>query len=155
VRVIVDVNVPIAIGATAGAPHCDCGTLTTWIPQIGAIDLRSDSTSEQFPKFDTYDGRNNKVHIDSLHKLRQVERESEKMAADGVGQPMVWRRYSQDRSNQDQSALHRSLTPGEAPTPEAARRFGGPNRALANEAAAGDYGPGVTDANTSALGGGD
>jgi hypothetical protein len=36
-QVLVDVNVPISLGAQAGAPE-HCGRRTAWIPQVGRID---------------------------------------------------------------------------------------------------------------------
>lgn len=150
-RVIVDHNVPIAIGAQEGAPPCpDCGGRTSWIPQVGRMDLRPDGDSA-FQKFTTTDGRGNRVEIDSLHKLRQVERESEIAYRNGEGQPMVWRRYSQDSTNRDQHTLHQSLDGGEHPSDEAKRKFGSTLRKGEAVADAG-FGPGVSEANASALG---
>lgn len=146
-RVLVDINVPISIGAQAGAPSCpDCGGQTAWIPQVGRMDAY-----EPFQEFTTTDGRGKEVLVDSLHRLRKVEEEAEAAYRNGEGQPMVWRRYSQDVSNQDQHTLHRSYDGSEQPTEEAKRRFGQTLR-RGDAAAEGEYGPGVSDANTSALG---
>lgn len=103
-----------------------------------------------FRAFDTTDGRGQPVHIDSLRKLRQVERESEVHARNGEGQPMVFRRYAQNDSNKDQHTLHQSYEGGEQPTREAAHRFGSTLRKEASEPDHA-FGPGVTEANTSAL----
>jgi hypothetical protein len=43
--------------------------------------------------------------VDSLHAMRKIERETERLAADRAGQPLVWRDYSQDKSNFDQHTL--------------------------------------------------
>jgi len=144
--VLVDLPVSIAIGAKAGAPRCpDCGGPTAWIPQVGRMDAY-----EPFQEFDTLDGRNRPVHIDSLHKLRQVEREAEALTRDGAGQPMIWRRYSQDQSNRDQHTLAPSLDGGTHPTPEAKHRFGSTKQTYAEDPER-PYGPGVSEANASAL----
>lgn len=153
-RILIDRHVPIAIGAQAGAPPCpDCGRPMAWIPQVGRMDLRSDSDDQAFQKFTTTDGRGNRIEIDSMHTLRRVERESEIAFRNGEGQPMVWRQYSQDRSNKDQHTLHRSLDGSEQPTAEAKHRFG--STLQTGEAVAArepGFGPGVSEANASALG---
>ena len=89
-QVLRDVNVPVAIGANAGAPD-HCGQSTAWIPGATAMDVGGVKTAG-FRAFDTTDGRGEPVHIDSLRKLRQVKRESEVHARNGEGQPMVFRR---------------------------------------------------------------
>lgn len=145
-----NVYVPVAVGATAGAPACGtCGARMAWIPAAPALHY-GDVKGAAFHAFDTTDGRGNPVHIDSLRKLRQVEKESEQMARDGVGQPMVWRRYAQDNTNKDQPTLSRSYDGGEHPTPEAKHRFGETLRKSATEPDH-EYGPAVSDANASAL----
>lgn len=148
--VLKDVNVPIAIGARAGAP-AHCGRPTIWIPQVGAMDVRSDGDST-FQKFETTDGRGNPVTIDSLHKLRQVERDSEIAYRNGEGQPMVWRRYAQDGSNRDQPTLSPSYDGSEQPTAAAKHRFGSTLR-KSTKAPDESFGPGVNESNASALGG--
>jgi hypothetical protein len=50
-------------------------------------------------------GRPTTIEIDSLHKLRQVERESEVRARNGEGRPLVWRDYAQQRTNGDVHTL--------------------------------------------------
>jgi hypothetical protein len=151
-QVLTDIHVPVAIGATAGAPD-HCGVKMTPIPGIGSMDIGAVKTAG-FRGFDTTDGRGNPVRVDSLHKLRQVERESEQAYRNGEGQPMVWRRWAQDGSNADQPTLSRSYYGGDAPTPAAAHRFGSTLK-KATEAPGHVYGPGVSDANTSALPGGE
>jgi hypothetical protein len=137
----IDIYRPISVGAKADPPLC-CDQPMEVIPQLGGLDTYAIGTA-----FDVMDGRNQPVHVDSLRKLRQVEADSEKMARDGVGQRMVWRRYAQNASNIHKHSLKDD--PSESPTPEAARKFSplrhgktAPDRA---------YGPGVSDANTSAL----
>lgn len=106
-------------GASACPPYCpSCPgeILMQWIPQVGAMD-----TYDVNLCFDVKDGRNQLIHVDSLKKLRMVERESEAMAANGEGQKMVWRKYSQDRSNVHKHSIMED--PSEAPTRASARRF--------------------------------
>jgi hypothetical protein len=145
-QVLVDVNVPVALGATRGAPS-HCGQPARWIPQVGRMDA---GNGPGFQAFETYDGQNRKVTVDSLTKLRAIERASEADARDGRGQPMVWRRYSNDRSNQDVHSLHPGWTGGQAPDPAFVKKHGAAIRRSA-EVANTDYGPGVSDATPSAL----
>lgn len=144
-RVLVDIDVPIALGALAGAPD-HCGRKTAWIPQVGRMDAK-----EPFQRFETTDGRGQPVVIDSLHKLRQVERESEVAFRNGEGQPMIFRRWSQDTSNQDRHTLSPdgSYDGGEQPTPDAVRRFGKALRSAVEPEL--PFGPGVTEQNATAL----
>jgi hypothetical protein len=118
-----------------------------YIPMIGAIDAK-----EPFQRFETFDGQNRPVVVDSLKKLRQIEKESEQQYRNGEGQPIVFRKWSNDNSNKDQSALHKNWDGGEQPTDDAKRRFGS---SLKKSVDAPDesFGPGVSDANASALGG--
>lgn len=143
----IDIYVPVTIGATAGAPD-HCGVKMAAIPAAPALDLRSDGDSS-FQKFETTDGSGQRVLVDSLRKLRQIERESEQAHRNGEGQPMVWRRYAQDDSNGDAPTLG-SYAGGEQPTDAAKRRFGSTLQKSA-EAPDGTYGPGVSDTNASAL----
>ena len=103
-----------------------------------------------FSAFETRNGRNEKVTIDSLHKLRQVERESEQAFRNGEGQPLVFRAWANDRSNKDASALHKNFHGGEQPTAEAKRRFGSPQKFTSEPDT--KFGPGVNESNASALG---
>lgn len=85
-----DIYRPISVGAQADPP-LHCGQPAQWIPQVGRMDT--------FEPFDTVNGRNQPITIASLTQLRKVERESEQHYRNGEGQPLVWRMYSQDRSN--------------------------------------------------------
>ena len=85
------------------------------------------------------------------------------MFRDGVGQPMVFRRWAQNDTNQDQPTLSRSYDGSEQPTAEPKHRFGSTRQshgAVTVEGAADlaerldterRYGPGVDDRNASAL----
>lgn len=147
-QVLLDVMVPIAIGQAAGAPD-HCGQKAQPIPGIGRMDYGA-VKGAAFKSFHTTDGRGNPVFIDSTRKLRQVEKESEQMARDGVGQPMVFRHWAQDPGNLDQPTLSKSYYGGEAPDPVAKHRFGSTLQKSA-EAPDRTLGPGVTEANASAL----
>lgn len=137
-QVLTDINVPIAIGATAGAPF-HCGQPAVWLPQIGSMDA-----FEPGAEFSTYDGQNRPVQIESFAQMRQLERESEQQARNGEGQPLRFRMLHQDRSNREVNTF--GSTPEEKPSPEAIRKF--KPVPMGEEPA---YGPGVHDGNTSAL----
>lgn len=119
-----------------------------WIPQVSRMDA---ANGPGFVAFDTYNGKNEKVHVSSLKQLRAIERQSEIDHKNGEGQPLVFRAFSNTKSQMDQSALHPSWVP-EKPTAAAKHRFGSTLRKSA-EAPDTDFGPGVNEANASALGG--
>jgi len=126
-------------------PDC-CGTPMTFHPPRVVMDAY-----EPFQEFSTEvlqpDGSHKSVLVDSLAKLRSIEHTSEARARNGEGQPMVWRDYSQDPSNFDVNTMGEP----DSPTLSAAdkKRFGGPLRTQVDQDVA--LGPGVTDANVSAL----
>lgn len=102
--IVADVNVPIAIGATRWSVSCpaceqDLGQTIAceWIPQVGRMDV---GNGPGFAAFDAYDGHNNPVRIDSVHKARAVERESEQLARNKEGQQIAFRALNQHTSNQ-------------------------------------------------------
>lgn len=125
-----------------------CGQVMTIIPPRVTVDAL-----EPMQEFavTVEDGKGGwKVEtIDSLTKLRRVEAESETRARNGEGRPMVWRDYSNDRSNKDVHTLGRVDQP--RVTPEMAKKYA-PKPVAAKDAEAITYGAGVTDATTSALG---
>lgn len=87
----------------ATAPE-HCGQTMTWAPtRSAAVDCL-----ESFNEIVT-DSGGRTFRVDSLHKLRQVERETEQMARNGEGQPLVWRDYSNDRSNGDVHTLAKHI----------------------------------------------
>jgi hypothetical protein len=112
-----------------------------WLPQVGRIDA--------FAPFEAVDGRNRPVVIDSLTKLRQVERESEKMAANGEGQSLTWRMYSNDASNRHVNT--HGPDPSETPSADAIKKFGPGLKRHGEIAPQTEFGPGVTEANTSVI----
>jgi hypothetical protein len=128
-------------GARAHPPVCPiCSEPMAWVPQIGRMDFLA-------TPFEALDGKNEPVFIDTLSKLRAVERESEKLAADGMGQSLTWRMYSQTHSNQGVNT--HGPDPSEQPTEESKKRFAPVRHGeLMPER---DYGPAVNDSNASAL----
>lgn len=148
-QVLTDVVVPIAIGQAAGAPE-HCGARSSPIPGIGSMDYGA-VKGVGFKGFSTTDGRGQPVQVNSLRDLRRLEKESEQMARDGVGQPMVFRRWAQEDTNKDQPTLSKSYYGGDAPDPVAKHRFGSTLKKSA-EAPDSSFGPGVSESNASALG---
>jgi hypothetical protein len=129
-----------------------CGQEVILLPPRVVMDAK-----EPFQQFQVEipqpDGSHRAVTVGSLRQMRQIERASEQAARNGEGQPLVWRDYSQDRSNFDKHTLGEA--PNQAPPAAAAERFGLQNmRPVRDGDAAPGYGPGVSDANTSALPGG-
>jgi hypothetical protein len=155
-RVLPDVNVPIAIGQTAGAPICPDGcrrgepqalpVKMSPIPGIGRMDAGG-VKGVAFKKFTTYNHRNELVEIDSTHSLRRLERESEQAARNGEGQPLRFRMWSQDRSNKEVNTF--GPTPEQTPDRAAVEKFGKAIRSATEPDTA--FGPGVSEANASAL----
>jgi len=144
-QVLTDVNVPCAIGAQKGAPlHCD--RPMNWIPAIGRMDAY-----EPFQEFETFDGQNQPVVVESLRQLRAIERDSEQRYRDGEGQPLVWRRYSNDRSNHDVHALHPKWEGGEQPDPAWVKKHGASLRRGQPTDADLAYGPGVDESTPTGL----
>ncbi len=104
-HVLVDHNVPIAIGAMKGAPMCpQCQSRARrtgeglalsmkWIPQVGRMDAY-----EPFQEYLVHDGTGKQVLVESMAQMRRIERESEQQARNGEGQQMAWRAYSNDVS---------------------------------------------------------
>lgn len=150
---LADVLVEITLGAIAGAPPCPaCSQIghdvtMDWVPQIGRMDAGS---GPGFDAFETFDGKNRKVKVESLHQLRQIERESEQLYKNGEGQPIVFRAFSNDPTNKDRSALHPNFNGGEQPTEAAKKKFGATLQKAVEEPEA-DFGPAVNESNASAL----
>ena len=135
-----DVNVPIAQGASnykilhfgcaASPPLPDeplgRGARMEWIPQIGAMDFgpAGGAGFKSFTIEEEVRGRPQRIEIDSVSKLRKVEREFEVHARNGEARPLVWRDYAQTKSNQDVHTL--SSAPGDPHnvTPEVQRVVG-------------------------------
>jgi len=144
-QVSVDVYRSVVEGAQATPPtHCD--RPMAWIPQVGAMDAY-----EPFQEFETRDGQNRPVLVDSLHKLRQVEEQSQRDYRNQEGQPLVWRRYSNDRSNHDVHALHPGWQGGAQPDPAFVKKHAASIKRSGADEPNVDYGPGVSDATPSAL----
>ncbi len=125
--------------------HCAaCGVRLSWIPQVGRMDAL-----EPFQKFTAHvrqpDGTEKPVEIGSLSQMRRIEHLSEQRAKDGEGQQMVWRDYSNDRSNRERHTI--MADPAEAPQKSSRVNV----RAVPESQVNDSYGPGVSDANTSSL----
>ena len=138
-QLFVDVVVPAKLGASAGRPW-HCSHPTSWIPQVQWMDAK-----EPFQRFTTRDGQNHEVVVDSVHKLREIERQSEQQYRNGEGQPLVWRHYSNDRSNRDVHALHPNWSAGERPDPAWVKQHGDQLKKFTEDPGT-DYGPGISDA---------
>jgi hypothetical protein len=141
-QVLIDVNVPADIGARRGAPvHCD--QQTVWIPAAPMMDVGG-VKGAAFTAFDTYDGQNRPVRVENYRQMHKLERDSEQQARNGEGQAIRFRLLHQDQSNKHVNTFGE---PGQQkPTSDAVRRFA--PRQITEEPT---YGPGVSDANTSAL----
>lgn len=147
--IVRDVNVPITIGARAA--HVPCPRCKARMENIPAVARMDAANGPGFTAFDTFNGRNEKVHVSSLKQLREIERQSEIDHRNGEGQPLVFRAFSNEPSKMDASALHKSWEGGEQPTPEAKHRFGATLQKAAEAPEVG-FGPGVSESNASALG---
>ena len=108
---------PVDFGTTFpdGAPLCpQCDhpngggrwVKMEWLPQIGRMSAGNGPT---FTAFETTGPDGKLTRINSITELRTMERESEKMAKDGVpgAQQMVWRDYANGISNKDEHAIHK------------------------------------------------
>lgn len=108
--VIIDHVFRMTWGAAASAPCCPHhkrDVVMEVIPQIGRMDVggvkgasfQSFTIHRQVP---TKDGLQQvEEQIDSVHKLRQIEKDSEQRYRDGEGEPLRFRGYNQDASNKD------------------------------------------------------
>lgn len=113
-----DVVFSSARGAVASAPVCPYHGAHRFpmsvIPQC-RFDLKSDGEGGKgFQKFRVHrqvPTRGGLVQVEeevsSLHRLRQIEHDSEQRYRDGEGEPLRFRAYQQDRSNLDQSSFGR------------------------------------------------
>jgi hypothetical protein len=154
---VADHYFPSAVGATASAPRCPaCSIPLHWLPNVQAMDAK-----EPFQRFavtrqvQTHAGMVQQQEvIDSTHRLRQLEKDSEQRYRNGEGEPLRFRAWSQDHSNRDVGSFgtegqigDRAYDSGKAPTKKAniqTRRHGGqaPRRAT---------GPGVARGGVTAL----
>lgn len=95
-----------ALGAKASAPLCPvCEIYMEPIPAIGRMDVGGvkGASFQAFEISRLVPSRHGMVEqterIDSVHKLRAVERDSEQRYRDGEGEPVRFRAWNQDRSN--------------------------------------------------------
>ncbi len=107
---LIDHDVPIALGARLGAPRCPtCDRRMTWIPAIGAMDAGSGASFKSFEVTEDVRGALVTHRVDSLHDLRRIERDHEQLARNGEGRPLVWRDYSNSKTNGDVHTLSANL----------------------------------------------
>lgn len=78
-----------------------------WLPQIGRISCFAESDKTRIPVEDPSTPSGYRwTEIDSLATIRRLERESEQSEKNGDGgRRMVWRDFSNDRSNADVHSL--------------------------------------------------
>lgn len=88
------------------------------------------------------------IRFESLHELRQFEKESEILANEGIGQPFVVRGYSQDKSNMSVGVFG---VPDEAPPPSFTDAKGRPRFRIERGETDESFGPGATEEDASAL----
>jgi hypothetical protein len=140
----------VHVGAQADPPRCTfCGQPMIWIVPVVANDLRSDSDDARFKKFTVYDG-DTPVVIDSLSKLRQVERDTEQKARNGEGQQLVFRGYANNHSNMAVNTFGDG--PAEKPSAAGKAKYGLQSGTIkTTEAPDTTFGPGVSESNCSAL----
>jgi hypothetical protein len=99
------------VGAADWPPPCpECGIPMVMAPQEMHTDLKTDGEGGKgFQKFTVHrlgpDGQQHEETIDSLHKLRQIEHDSEQRYRDGEGEPLRFRGYAQNGSNMDVNAF--------------------------------------------------
>lgn len=99
------------VGAIGWPPRCPgCCVPMVLAPQEMHTDLKTDGEGGKgFQKFTVHrlgpDGQQHEETIDSLHKLRAIEKDSEQRYRDGEGEPLRFRGYAQDASNLDQNSF--------------------------------------------------
>lgn len=99
-----------SLGAKASAPLCEvCETYMEVIPAIGRMDAQGGGGFKAFQI--SHNGQ--QVVIDSLHKLRQLEQQSEQDYRNGEGEPLRFRMWNNNRSNKDVNSFGESGTIGE------------------------------------------
>jgi hypothetical protein len=117
-----DVEVPFGTTFPDAAGYCPACEVSAgpnryvhrleWLPQIGRMSAGNGPT---FTAFETTGPDGKLTRINSISELRAMERESEKMAKDGVGQQMVWRDYANDPSNKYDHAINKAWEPDDYP----------------------------------------
>ncbi len=94
------------------------------------------------------------VEVNSLNDIRRIERESEKMARDGVGEQYVFRKYQQDAGNLYTHTLGEA--PDAAPSQEWLKKHAQlgdvPQPISDAEAEQAEFGPGMSADQPSAFG---
>lgn len=119
-----DVVFRMAWGAVASAPCCPCHEDRDIVMEVipfCRFDVKGDGDGgKAFQKFDVYrqvptrDGLvQERVTVDSLHKMRQIEHDSEQRFKDGEGEPLRFRAYANNGSNMDVNSFGQSGQIGE------------------------------------------
>lgn len=127
-----------------------CATPMAYRPPRVVMDAK-----EPFQRFDVQvrqrDDTYKTVSVDSVAKMRTLERESEQCARNGEGEAIRFRMWSQNASNGDVNAF--GPDPSQPLDPAVKARFGLRGGTIKSvDAPEVELGPGVTDANVSALG---
>lgn len=91
--------------ATRATAPSHCGQTMVWAPSRSAAVDAKESFQETF-----VESGGRRFKVDSLHAMRQIEKTTEQMHRNGEGQPLVWRDYSQTRSNFDTHTLAKHTT---------------------------------------------
>jgi hypothetical protein len=87
-------------------PVCPvCSAVMAFAPQPGSYSIDAYEPGQEF----TVDVNGRQVKVESLAQIRAIERQTEQAYRNGEGAPLVWRDYSQNRSNVDQHTLARDL----------------------------------------------
>lgn len=90
--------------ATRATAPSHCGQTMIWAPsRPPAVDAR-----EPFHKT-SLQANGRTYAIESLHDIRKAERDAEARYRNGEGQPLVWRDYSQEKSNSDRHTLAKRM----------------------------------------------
>lgn len=92
--------------ATPSDPPLCCDQAMVWAPRPGSFVMDAYEPGQEFD----VDHNGQTFHIDSLSKLREVERQTAQQHRNGEGSPLVWRDYSQDRSNVGVHTLAKDVT---------------------------------------------
>ena len=145
-------------GGTNVLPFCPvCGEVMAWEVPVVAMDAKEPGQRRSVitREIMTRQGpRQITEEVNTLHRLRQIERDSEQRYRNGEGEPLRFRAYAQDRSNLDENSFghagvigERAYSDGQAPTKRSnigVRRHG-------EDRPEAPSGPGVSSAGASPL----
>ena len=111
--------------------HCHARSRMEMAPQQMLTDLRTDGEGDRaFQKFSVHVNGKREI-IDSVHKLRQVERDSEQRYRNGEGEPIRFRLWNNESTNRDINSFgdggqigERAYSNGTQPTPKPSGKIG-------------------------------